>query len=145
MEKTFEEVLKEQGILLHHTTGMSMAPLLRTGDAVAVVRCAGRLKKYDVPLYKRGNKYVLHRIIKVRKEDYVIRGDNCAEKEYGIRDADILGVATVFYRGEKEIRAEAVGYRLYARARVALFPLRMFCRRSRSFLGKCKRKLLKKQ
>ena len=31
-----------------------------------------RLKKYDVPLYRRGADYVLHRVVKVLPESYVI-------------------------------------------------------------------------
>ena len=54
-------------------------PLLREDrDVMIIERVTGRLKKYDVPLYKRPNgQYVLHRILKVRENDYVICGDHC--------------------------------------------------------------------
>ena len=59
-----------------------------------------RCKAGDVVLYKRPpDSYVLHRVVEVRENDYVILGDNCAAKEYGIKDADILGVMTGYVRG----------------------------------------------
>ena len=60
------EGLKKTGYHASTTVGYSMYPLLRDRrDNIVVRPCNGRLKKYDVPLYKRGDEYVLHRIIKV--------------------------------------------------------------------------------
>ena len=81
-----------------------MLPLLRRGkDAFTVVKKGPeRCKKGDVVLYKRPPKsYVLHRIVEVRKDDYVILGDNCMRKEYGIKDEDILGIMTEYSRAGK--------------------------------------------
>jgi hypothetical protein len=42
-------------------------------------------KKYDVIFYRRENgQYVLHRIIKIKKDGYVCRGDNQTAKEYPV-------------------------------------------------------------
>ena len=57
-----------------------------------VKKAIGRLKKYDVPLYKKGDSYVLHRVMEVLPDSYIIRGDNCDQKEYGITDDQILGM-----------------------------------------------------
>ena len=74
-----------------------MYPMLRDRrDTIMIRPVEGRLKKYDVPLYRRGYRrgeaYVLHRIVKVLPDSYVICGDNCFKKEYGIREEQILGV-----------------------------------------------------
>ena len=63
-----------------------MMPLIKQDrDLLIIEPVHGRLKKYDVPLYKRDNgQYVLHRILKVREQGYVICGDNRWAKEYGI-------------------------------------------------------------
>ena len=54
-------------------------------------------------LYKRPpDKYVLHRIVEVRRDSYVILGDNCVNREYGVTDSDILGVMTGYIRDGKE-------------------------------------------
>lgn len=60
------------------TVGDSMEPMLKNRENIVVLEKAeGILKKHDLPLYKRPNgQYVLHRIIKVRKNDYIVCGDN---------------------------------------------------------------------
>ena len=68
-KSTFEEEIARNGFLLYRNVGDSMLPLIRQGrDLVLVSRKPeGRLKKYDVPLYRRDSgQYVLHRILKVR-------------------------------------------------------------------------------
>ncbi len=115
-KSTFEEVLARDGKLIYANVGVSMLPLLRQGKDLFTVRRKGpeRCRVGDVVLYKRGDAYVLHRIIEVRPEEYVILGDNCAVKEYGIRDADILGVMTDYVRSGKEHNISERGYRLYS-------------------------------
>ena len=60
-KSSFEEILKDEGRLVYSNVGMSMQPLIRQGrDLLIIERTAGRLKKYDVPLYKRDNgQYVM--------------------------------------------------------------------------------------
>ena len=75
MEKiTIENAIKENGFYLSTIVGDSMMPLLRNRrDTVKIIPVSGRLKKYDLPLYKRPDgKYVLHRIVKVKKDHYEI-------------------------------------------------------------------------
>lgn len=120
-----EDVISKQGVYVCTTSGVSMYPMLRDRtDTVVVSPCFGRLKKYDVPLYKRGDSYVLHRIIKVLPDSYIVRGDNCAYSERGITDEEIIGVLTGFYRGNKNINMNGWGYRSYIRLCCLSYPLR---------------------
>ena len=75
---SFEEIINRDGKLIYTNKGDSMMPLIKEGrDLIIIEKTQGRLKKYDVPLYKRDSgQYVLHRILKVREDDYVICGDN---------------------------------------------------------------------
>lgn len=124
-QKQIEEVIKSEGLFVSTTVGRSMYPMLRNRRDTIVIRpCEGRLGKYDVPLYKKGKDYILHRIIKVEADSYVICGDNCGFKEYGITDAQILGVLTEFYRGSKKVNMNGWRYKLYVRIWVHLFPIR---------------------
>lgn len=67
---TIEEALESQGFYMSTTVGVSMFPLLRNRrDTILIRPVTEPLKKYDVPLYKRGNNYVLHRIVKITQED----------------------------------------------------------------------------
>ncbi len=119
-----ESILDADGVFVSTTSGVSMYPMLRDRrDTIIVTRPEGRLKKHDVALYKRGERYVLHRVIKVLPDSYIIRGDNCLAKEYGITDDDVIGKLNSFYRKEKEINMMSITYKLYSRLIVALHPL----------------------
>lgn len=124
---SYEDYLEEHSSLTYHFSGVSMLPLLRQGKDFYTVakkenkRCA----KFDVVLYRRPpNQYVLHRIVKVRDTDYVILGDNCIRKEYGITDDDILAVMTSFTRGGKEHSVQELPYRIYSSVWYAIYPIR---------------------
>lgn len=120
-----EDILEENGLYIGTTAGVSMYPMLRNRrDTVIITRTDDRLNVYDVPLYKRGTQYVLHRIVEVRPDSYVIIGDNCITKEY-VKDDQILGVLTGFYRGEKQIDMQGKGYRVYTKIWCALYPVRV--------------------
>lgn len=144
-KRKIEDVLSEEGVFVSTTVGCSMYPMLRNRrDTIIISPYEGRLKKYDVPLYRRGSDYILHRIIEVRPDSYVICGDNCIQKEYGISDEQILGVLTGFYRGKKQIDMNGLPYRLYVRCWCAMFPLRKLWKRGRSYLGRRLRKCKKR-
>ena len=121
-----ERQLEEQGYYVSTTVGWSMYPMLRNRRDRIVVLPVGkeRLKKYDLPLYRRPDgKYILHRIIGVREKDYVIRGDNTYVKEY-IPDEWILGYVSEFYRQDRHILTSSRKYRLYAAVWNFIYPLR---------------------
>ena len=115
-KSSFEEELDKKGILVYTNKGNSMYPLIRQGkDVLIIKKCNTRLKKMDVPLYKReSGQYVLHRIVKVNSNDYVIRGDNTYSNETGIRDDQILGVLSGVIREGKEISVNSFSYKLYS-------------------------------
>ena len=113
----YEEYIEKNGSLTYTNVGTSMMPLLRQGkDLFTITKRNGeRCKKGDVVLYKKlPNKYVLHRIIEVRENDYVILGDNCINKEYGIKDSDIIGIMTGYVRNGREHSISDKSYRLYS-------------------------------
>ena len=137
--------MTENGIYVGLTRGVSMRPMLREGrDTILISPVSGRLKKYDVPLYRRGEDYVLHRVVKVRAEDYVICGDNCLRKEYGITDGQMVGVLSGFRRGEKYVAIDSKRYRLYARVWVAIYPIRFVFMYLRAIAVGCIHRVFKK-
>lgn len=92
---SFEEILSQQGKLIYTNTGISMMPLLRQHRDLLIIgrKPEGRLRMWDVPLYRRDNgQYVMHRVLWVRKHDYVMCGDNQWRPETGITDRHIIGV-----------------------------------------------------
>lgn len=95
-----DEAVTRFGLYIGTTCGDSMEPMIRQGrDRVCIGRCSGRLRLYDVPLYRRpSGQLVLHRIVKVLPEEYVTCGDNRRKWERGVTDAMIIGILTGFYR-----------------------------------------------
>ncbi len=140
-----EDQLIEQGYHVSTTVGMSMYPMLRDRrDRIVVMPVEGKtLKKYDLPLYKLPDgKYVLHRIIGVRKDHYVIRGDNTYVREYVPKDW-ILGYVSEFYRKDRHILASSRGYRAYAALWNFIYPIRWGYVKARGLLVRLIRKLKK--
>ena len=138
---TFEDILARDGRLVYKTRGVSMEPMLRQNRDLVVIRVPGsRLKKYDVALYKRGKDYVLHRVIGVAEDHYLIRGDNTYAVET-VPFGAVIGVLTAFSRKGKSCRVEDRSYRLYVRFWWAVYPLRRLLLPVRPVLGRAARKL----
>ncbi|MBR4882209.1 MAG: S24/S26 family peptidase, partial [Clostridia bacterium] len=81
-----EERIKNGGSVSFTPMGVSMHPMLRHGlDSVVLSPAPDKLKKYDIPFYRRSNgRYVLHRVVKVG-DSYTCIGDNQYEYEPGIK------------------------------------------------------------
>ena len=125
-KSSFEEILESEGRLIYSNVGDSMLPVIRQGrDLLVIERTSGRLKQYDVPLYRRDTgQYVLHRVLKVRERDYVLCGDNRWGRETGITDRHVLGVLTAIIREGKTLSVTDRRYRIYVHLWCDLFPLR---------------------
>lgn len=97
LEPIIREKLALGGRVIIKPKGTSMLPLIRQGiDEVELsAPPKERLKKYDIPFYKRENgQFVLHRIVGVKKDSYILCGDNQTDLERGITDEMIFAVVT---------------------------------------------------
>lgn len=125
--KSLKEILDTTGTYTGLTMGTSMEPLIhQQRDNIIIVKNKGRLKKYDVPVYVTPNgKYIMHRVVKVCDDHYVIIGDNLLRKEY-VTDDMICGVLVGFYKNGKHYVdcQNSAAYKLYSRLWVALLPVR---------------------
>jgi len=138
--------LATEGKLIHTNVGDSMMPFLREGRDLMVIepRPAGRCKRLDAVLYKRPNgKYVMHRILKVRKNDYVLCGDNRVMREFGVQEDWIFGILTGIIRDGKTIPTTDWRYRLRVHLLCDFFWGRVFVFRVRGLLRRIKRKFKK--
>ena len=123
-EGVIEEQLLIHGSYASNTMGSSMRPLLRQHkDVVIILPPEGELKPYDVALYRRGGKYVLHRVLSVKDDHYIIRGDNTFALERVPKEC-VIGVMTEYNRGGKHHSVTEVGYRIYARFWHFIYPIR---------------------
>ena len=145
MNENIEKILAEDGFYVSTTVGVSMFPMLRNRKDRVVIRPVGeeRLKKFDLPLYRRPDgKYVLHRIIGVREGYYIIRGDNTYRKEK-VPDHWIIGYVEEFYRNGKHHISDEKGYRVYARLWNWIYPVRFLLVKCRAVLSKIKHGILR--
>ena len=145
MYKDIEKVLSDEGMYVSSVVGHSMEPMLRQRrDTVAIVPVKERLKKYDVALYRVGEKYVLHRVVKVLPGSYVCCGDNCVVLEAKIADNDVIGRLDKVWRGEREMKLGGFKYGLYCRYKVLEFWPRKIWRRVRGAISWRIKKLFRK-
>ena len=121
-----EEILGECGVYASVVRGSSMRPLLRQGmDVVYIFPITERVKKYDVLLYRRDGRYILHRVIGFYDGGYIIRGDNTYKKEYVDASCGV-GVLAKFNKHGKEYSANSKLFVLYG-ILVQVFYLPRFC------------------
>ena len=115
--------------------GISMLPMLRQGiDNVILSPVPEKLKKYDLPLYRRSNgQFVLHRIVEAG-DTYTCVGDNQFVLEPGLRHEQMIALVTAFTRGDKLISVTDFRYRVYCVFWHYTRPLRHFWRRGIAFL-----------
>jgi hypothetical protein len=141
----FEDILERDGQLVYTNTGNSMMPLLREHRDILIInrKTDKRLRILDCPLFKRDDgKYVLHRVMWVRKKDYVICGDNQWYLERGISDKHIIGVLTAVIRDGKRLEMNSFKMRLYSVLQWLFYPMRALWLFSfQCILPKLKRKI----
>jgi len=146
LDSSLDKALAEQGEVVACSAGFSMYPMLRNKRDMIVVETVKReLKKHDVPVYRlKSGKIVMHRILKVRPDVFVIRGDNLMHKEY-IKPEQIIGVLKAFYRNGKFYDcAKSPKYKIYVFWITHSFALRFIWKRCiRRPLGIIKRAILK--
>lgn len=123
---TIEEVLQTTGKYIGPTVGVSMLPMLKNRrDTIVVKAKTERLRPLDVALYKRGDAYILHRVLSVTDTGYIIRGDNCYADEIVPEEA-VIGVLTEFFRKNKHYDCTDEKYLRYVRKRIKNYNCRRF-------------------
>ena len=140
-KSTFEQVIAEEGVLIYTNVGDSMYPLIKPRDLLVIKLPRFPMKRLDVPLYKRDNgQYVLHRIVKVRRDDYLLCGDNRVELESGITDRHIIGMLTDIIRDGKTISVYSFKKRVYAHIWCDFRPFKRVIYRIRREIKKRKKR-----
>lgn len=129
--RSIEEILSSLGVYASVTKGGSMLPLLRAGrDAVYIVPLTRPLKKYDVILFRQGEKYILHRIIKFTEGGYICRGDNNFFTE-SVAYGDVIGVLIRYQGNGKTHEADTSAFRLRGALVGISYPVRLLWRKAR--------------
>ena len=122
-------MIQKEGFYLCTPSGTSMLPMLAGGvDQAVIVSLSGKAKKGDVLLYEdKDGQNVLHRVIKVKSDGYLLRGDNRYYTEFVPFDR-VIGILSSFFKGEKQIDCKkSLRYRMYSKRRILTYPMRRAC------------------
>lgn len=121
-------------------TGSSMLPMLRENwDSVILVPADRELIPGDIALYRNADeRYILHRVIRVEKENYIICGDNQWQPENVPKDR-VLAVVSEYAKKGKPHKLTETGYRLYRMVWVKFFCVRKYYIALRRWLGRLRR------
>lgn len=142
-----KSLLEQNGEISGRTVGKSMLPLFRSERDVAIIKKIDRkLKVNDVLLYrkKETDEFILHRLIKIDENGYVIRGDNKFNREINVTDDDIIGIMAAFERNGKYYECDKSSfYKLYVFYIRTSYPLRRLIHKFRSFIKVLKLKFRK--
>lgn len=92
-------------------TGSSMFPFIRGGDVVelepmCLPPVVGDLVLAQCPPVPEGERYVLHRVARVKGEAFFLRGDSQKDCEGPFTRGDILGRVTLIYRNGRVHRLD---------------------------------------
>lgn len=106
-------------------TGMSMWPLLCHGrDQVILEKLKRSPKVGDIVLLKANEKYLLHRVTKVRKNRFETTGDGNYYHDGWFSDGCIIGRAVTLIRNKKEIDCDSIRWKIFSRFWISFFLLR---------------------
>ena len=101
----FEEVLEKDGELFFTNVGYSMYPLIKQREDILHIIKADDYKRGDIILFKSNvDHYVLHRILKIKKDQIITAGDYNYFKDQPITREQVLGkLVTIKKKDGKEI------------------------------------------
>lgn len=125
-----EQCLQELGYAVVPVRGTSMWPLLKEGKTRVQVEAkeGKQVRKGDIVLYRRKNgTLVLHRIIKVEDDTFLVCGDHQWKLDEKVQEEQILAVAQGFFRNGHYIDEKTWWYRLYKRFWNGNLTVRRFC------------------
>ena len=100
----FEDILEKDGELIFTNVGYSMYPLIKQREDVLRIIKTDTYKKGDVVLYKSSvDHYVLHRILKIKKDQIILAGDYNYFKDKPISKDKVLGLLTTITKKDGKV------------------------------------------
>ena len=100
----FEEVLDKDGELIFTNVGYSMYPLIKQREDILRIVKTDSFKKGDIVLYKSNiDHYVLHRVLKIKKDKIILAGDYNYRKDAPIVKEQVLGLLTTITKKDGRV------------------------------------------
>lgn len=120
------DVVRDAGRASLRVTGLSMLPAIRPGDVLSIERVetnraganragANELRPGQIILYSRNGRLKAHRIVSIRSEYVVTRGDRLLSCDVPVRSSEVIGrVASVRRNGHPVSLEQSFWQRLAA-------------------------------
>ena len=100
----FEDVLDIDGELIFTNVGYSMYPLIKQREDILTIVKSNTYKKGDIVLYKSDiDHYVLHRILKIKKDKIILAGDYNYFLDKPITSSQLLGLLTTITKKDGKV------------------------------------------
>ncbi len=101
------DVLKRGSSVRFRAKGYSMSPIIKNSDVITVSPCPpAKLRAGDIAAFTRNSsdRLVVHRIVGIRGELFLMKGDNAADFDGFIPGSQILGQVTRIERDGRDLR-----------------------------------------
>ena len=111
-----EEIAKGKNVRFR-VKGFSMLPVIRNmRDDVILYPCKpDELKPLDIVLFRFNGRHILHRIIRMDEDKFIIQGDGIyAFQEFCTKD-DIVGKVEFIIRGDRQISVHSKAFTRYSK------------------------------
>jgi signal peptidase I len=103
-----KELLGEGKKVSLYVQGDSMRPFLKNGDKVLLTSASSRrIKKGAIILARSSMGIVLHRVIQVNEDSYLLAGDAHSKQVEKASVADVIGIVVGAHRYGKEIHLDS--------------------------------------
>jgi len=135
-----EEILEKEGQYIAVGCGNSMWPMLRSKNDPVLIQPLktvrnGLPRRRDVVVYRKDDRLVVHRVLKVLPDKCIIRGDNCIALEE-VPHEDIFGIVTMFWRNGRKYDIDSKAYNIYVTLWLLFHPIYRILKR---IVGKVRR------
>jgi signal peptidase I len=86
-------VLDKSAPFRFQAAGFSMTPFIRSGDVITIAPTSAPIRFGDVVAFENlsSGKLVVHRVVRVSSDSYIIKGDNSPESDEVVPVSRILG------------------------------------------------------
>ena len=121
----FEDILEKDGNLFFTNVGFSMYPLIKEREDILHIQKSDVYTRGDIILYKTNDgRYILHRIIKIKKDTLITAGDYNYFLDKPIGRSMVLGILIsikkkdgriIVLKNEKKMRRFFYTYFIYIR------------------------------
>lgn len=133
-----KELVDEGKVVSMLIAGNSMSPFLcHQRDYIYFKKPDQKLKRGDMVFYQRKNgQYIMHRIYKIRGEDYYMVGDAQQVIEGPLKREQIFAVVIKVKRKEKWIEPGDFWWKFFEKVWIRVVPMRELITRIYSFFWK---------